>query len=87
MEDLPLQYKAVEERRPEKCGTKRPLEACEEMDDAELRREEYETDESIGRDRRGREAIHEKKQRKYEKKSQKMLTICKNIQRRSSYLH
>nr|QOD39581.1 NS1 [uncultured densovirus] len=79
VETIPIQHKDLEVGGSQERGTKRPLEACEEMDDAELRREEFQNYDGIGRNRRGIEAIHEKKQKKYTQTNQEILSMCKNI--------
>ncbi len=78
VEDIQAHVKTLEIGGIENDTERGPLEAFMEVDDAELRRGEQESDERIERDRRGRQAIHEKRQSKYEKKSAKMLLIFKN---------
>lgn len=79
VEAVPIQHQDMEIGGPEGCGSERSLEAQYEMDDDELRRFTPENHESIERDRRGRQAIHEKKSNKYTKKGQKMLNMMKNL--------
>lgn len=77
VERLPFEPQNMEIDGSEECRSSKPLETCPEIPDYELRSEEYDNSEGVARNRRGLEAVHQKKSNKRQTQSEKMLQLVK----------
>lgn len=75
LETISPELESMEIGKSEGSGGEGPLETCQEMDDAELRREECDDNETIERDRRARRTISQKKSGKRQTQNEEMLSL------------